>query len=117
MCQTARPIPTALPGTPLDFEAMPALFPGRCNWCGGKLARHQIKLCSDACRKHWDREMRVLGHKLAERALAWVAGRRLSPKPAAARRGFSELEKLTREFLRRRREMIEAVAAAEDARS
>ncbi|MEM7213358.1 MAG: hypothetical protein AAF479_15970 [Pseudomonadota bacterium] len=82
---------------------MPALVPGRCNWCGEKLRPDQAKLCSKWCRQQWDREMRVLGMKLAERLLHIQERRRGKPLDEIYRRAFSEAQRLPRNFMQRLR--------------
>lgn len=91
-----------------DFEQMPALVRGRCNACGGLLTGRQVKVCSDECARWWQTELTLLGRKLAERQLIVDMAGNKKNRPKTRARAFSEIGRLSREWLRRHREALEA---------
>lgn len=101
-----------LPRSTNDFEPLPALNEGFCNWCGTPLpermpsGQRPLKLCgAPACEKGWNSAMRSFGNAIADRAVYWQLHKHETDPTEAARRAFSELGKLTREFIRRLEEM------------
>lgn len=92
-----------LHGIALDLPPMPPLRPGYCNFCGEALQSHQLKHCSKECKTAWDREMRNLGHKLAEAAVYWNVHRasRASRDTDFYRQAFERIVRLPRDFYSR----------------
>lgn len=99
--------PLDLEPCPLDFEPMPAVEPGKCNACGARLTGRQKKVCSRECKDWWNAQMTILGRKLAERVIITDQCANRKRRPKLRKRAFSEYGRLSRDFLRRRREMIE----------
>ncbi|MCS6624377.1 hypothetical protein N0B44_15770 [Roseibacterium beibuensis] len=84
---------------------MPALVPGRCNWCGGPLSRGQLKVCSPACRTAWRNFLGSIGPSIAERLIYERAHRHRRPMPEPAKRAYREMMEIGRRALGRLRDM------------